>query len=50
MGDLIHLHRRLVGPYEPFFADPSRESRVQTRAVHTLGDARDRWNFILATD
>ncbi|MUL82012.1 MULTISPECIES: hypothetical protein [unclassified Mycolicibacterium] len=50
MGDVVHLHRRLVGPYEPFFADPSRESRIETRVIHALGDDRGRWNSILSTD
>lgn len=50
MGDVIDLHRRLVGPYEAFFDDASRESRIQARSIHTLGDNRGRWNSILATD
>lgn len=48
MGDLIHLHRRLVGPYEPFFADLTRESRIRTRANHTIGDDHHRWDALLA--
>lgn len=47
MGDVIHLHRRLVGPYEPFFADSSRESRIQARANHSLSESHGRWTSVL---
>jgi hypothetical protein len=48
MGDITHLHRRIVGPYEPFFPDTRRETHIRTRAIHTLGDDRHRWNSVLA--
>ena len=32
MGDVTHLYRRLVGPYEPFFPDTRREAHIQTRS------------------
>jgi hypothetical protein len=40
MGDITHLHRRLVGPHKQFFPDTRREAHIQTRTIHTLGDDR----------